>query len=181
MGGGLPRPADRPMPRYQPEPENPPQPVAVAWPPVPVVGLRRLARFAHRPRQAAGNRRRTARDGGTPGGGDGRTAALGYLTVPLFVVPLVLYLSTLRKPGAARWHAARAVNVWLTGALYDLAAVIMGAMLALDSLRAALVVFAPLAGARWLVTLAYLARAARAASRGAACAFPAWLCTRIVR
>lgn len=115
-----------------------------------------------------------------PGDG-GRAAALGYLTVPVFVVPLVMYLGTLRKPGTARWHAAQAVNVWLTGALYDLAAVIMGAMLALDSLRAALLVFAPLAGARWLVTLTYLARAARAASRGALYALPAWLCMRIAR
>ena len=45
----------------------------------------------------------------------------------------------------------------------------------------ALLVFAPLVAARWLVTLAYLARAARAASRGAAYAFPAWLCMRVAR
>jgi hypothetical protein len=73
------------------------------------------------------------------------------------------------------------VNVWLTGFLYDLSAVIMGAMLALDSPPVALLVFAPLVAARWLVTLGYLARAARAASRGADYAFPAWLCMRIAR
>ncbi len=116
--------------------------------------------------------------GGTPG----RTvAAAGYLTVPVFVVPLVIYLGTLRGPGWARGHAAQALNVWLTGTLYDLAAAIMGAMLALDSPRVALTVFVPLVAARWLVTLGYLARAARAASQGADYAFPSWLCMRAVR
>jgi len=56
----------------------------------------------------------------------------------------------------------------------------MGAMLALGSPPVALMVFGPLVGARWLVTLAYLARAARAAGRGAA-TFPAWLCMRLAR
>ena len=65
--------------------------------------------------------------------GGRRAAVLGYLTVPVFLVPLVIYLTTLRGSGWARRHAAQAVNVWLTGLLYDLSAVIMGAMLALDS------------------------------------------------
>jgi hypothetical protein len=110
-----------------------------------------------------------------------RAAVLGYLTAPMFLVPLVIYLITLRGSGWARGHAAQAVNVWFTGALYDLAAVIMAAMLALDSPRVALIVFAPLVAARWAVTLAYLARAARAAGRGAPYAFPSWLCMRIAR
>src|ERR1051326_626159 len=115
MGVGFPRPADRPMPRYQPEPEDPPRPGAVAWPPVPgypAVPPYLLVR-AHAPRPdwppgPAVGRLRTA-----------RAAALGYLAVPVFVVPLVIYLSTLRKPGTARRHAAQALNVWFTGALYD--------------------------------------------------------------
>jgi hypothetical protein len=106
---------------------------------------------------------------------------LGYLTVPVFLVPLVIYLATLRGPGWGRQHAAQAVNVWFTGLLYDLSAVIMGAMLALDSPRVALAVFAPLIAARWLATLACLIRAARAASREAAYTFPAWLCMRVAR
>lgn len=177
MGGGLPRPADRPMPRYQPEPEDPLRPVAVAWPPVPdypavppYLAVRDRAPGPEWPPGPTMGRLRTA-----------RAAVLGYLTVPVFVVPLVIYLSTLRKPGAARRHAAQAVNVWVTGALYDLAAVIMGAMLALDSPRAALLVFAPLIAARWLVTLRHLIRAARAATRGAPYTFPAWLCMRVAR
>jgi hypothetical protein len=211
MGRGQPGPADRPMPHYRPEPGYPslpeylpatghrptiPEYLPVAdWPPAPdypavphylsVRGhppvpdwpatpgagyralLRRLAGFV--PRHRAGGRA-------------GRGAAvLGYLTVPVFGVPVLIYLTTLRGPGWARRHAAQAVNVWFTGLLYDLSAVIMGAMLALDSPPVALMVFVPLAATRWLVTLAYLARAARAAGRGAACAFPAWLCMRLAR
>jgi Domain of unknown function (DUF4870) len=109
-----------------------------------------------------------------------RAAALGYLAVPVFGVPLLIYLG-LRRDRWARGHAAQAVNVWFTGLLYDLSAVIMGAMLALGSPGAALTVFAPLVAARWLVTLAFLARAARAAARGGGYAFPGWLCMRAVR
>lgn len=175
------------MPRYRPTPEYPPLPDYPAvppyfsvrdhapvpdWPPAPVwrpwALLQRLAALVPRQRPAGGTAAR-------------RAAALGYLTVPLFPVPLVIYLATLRGPGWARGHAAQAVNVWLTGFLYDLSAVIMGAMLALGSPPAALLVFAPLIAARWLVTLAYLARAARAVGRGADCAFPAWLCMRVAR
>ena len=71
--------------------------------------------------------------------------------------------------------------MWFTGLLYDLSAVIMGAMLALGSPPVALMVFGPLVAGRWLVTLAYLARAARAAGRGGAATFPAWLCMRLAR
>jgi hypothetical protein len=106
---------------------------------------------------------------------------LGYLTVPVFGVPVVIYLATLRGSGWARGHTAQAVNVWFSGLLYDLSAVIMGAMLALGSPPVALMVFAPVVAGRWLVTLAYLARAARAAGRGGAATFPAWLCMRLVR
>jgi hypothetical protein len=113
--------------------------------------------------------------------GGRRAAVLGYLTVPVFLVPVAIYLTTLRGSGWARRHAAQAVNVWFTGLLYDLSAVIMGAMLALDSPPVALMVVAPLVAARWLVTLAYLASAARAAGRGAEYAFPAWLCMRVAR
>jgi hypothetical protein len=142
------------------------------WPPATPMGYRAL------PRRLAGLLPRGAAARGTAGR---RAAVLGYLTVPLFPVPLVIYLTTLRRPGWARQHAAQAVNVWFTGLLYDLAAVIMGAMLALGSAPVALAVFAPLVAARWLVTLGYLVRAARAAGRGAACTFPAWLCMRAAR
>jgi hypothetical protein len=172
---GLPLVADWPsapdypaVPHYLSVRDSPPVP---DWPAAPTAGHRALVR-----RLAASVPRRRA------AGKTGRRAAvLGYLTVPVFGAPVVIYLATLRGPGWARRHAAQAVNVWFTGLLYDLSAVIMGAMLALDSPPAALMVFGPLVAARWLVTLAYLARAALAAGRGAACAFPAWLCVRLAR
>jgi hypothetical protein len=135
------------------------------------------------------------RGGDRPGQCAARWAALAYLTVPVlgFVIPLALYLGAVRGPhgsgplgsgppcsGWARCHAAQALNVWLTGLLYDLSAVIMGAMLALDSPWTALAVFAPLAAARWLVTIAFLYRAARAARWGRRYTLPRWLCTPIV-
>ncbi len=193
------------LPPYLSVRDHPPVP---DWPAVPAGGPRALPRrlaglVPRNPRatgtdgrRAAGlvprNPRATGTDGRRaaglvprnrrPTGTDGRrAAALGYLTVPVFVVPLVIYLSERRGRRPARRHAAQALNVWFTGALYDLSAVIMGAMLALDSPRVALIVFAPLVAARWLVTLAYLVRAAHAASRGAAFTFPAWLCVRVAR
>jgi uncharacterized protein len=116
-------------------------------------------------------------------GSAARTAMLAYLTVPLFgfVVPLVVYLRTRRGPGWTRAHAAQALNVWITVALYDLSAAIMGTMLSLDSPQIALIVFGPLVVGLWLVALTLLVRAATAASQGRDYAFPGWLCSRIVR
>jgi uncharacterized Tic20 family protein len=112
-----------------------------------------------------------------------RWAMLGYLTVPFFgvLVPLAIYLTSLRRSRWLRAHAAQAVNVWLTVLLYELSAAIIGAMLVLDSPRVALTVVAPLVAALWLTSLAFLARAAAAAYRGQAYTFPRWLCTPLVR
>src|SRR6266516_7687156 len=112
-----------------------------------------------------------------------RWAMRGYLTVPFFgfLVPLAIYLTSLRRSRWLRAHAAQAVNVWLTVILYELSAAIIGAMLVLDSPRVALTVVAPLVAALWLTTLAFLARAAAAAYRGQAHTFPRWLCTPLVR
>jgi len=116
-------------------------------------------------------------------GGDARLAMLGYLTVPLFgfVVPLAVYLRHLRGPGWTRAHAAQALNVWITAMLYDISALIMGAVLALDSPQIALIVFGPLVVGVWLATLRLLLHAATAASDGREYTFPGWLCSRIVR
>lgn len=157
------------VPHYLSVRGHPPVP---DWPAATAVGYRALPR-----RLARLMRRHPAADAA----GGRRAAVLGYLTVPVFLVPVAIYLTTLRGSGWARRHAAQAVNVWFTGLLYDLSAVIMGAMLAVDSPPVALLVVAPLVAARWLVTLAYLARAARAAVRGAEYAFPAWLCMRTAR
>src|SRR5215468_2426720 len=118
-----------------------------------------------------------------PDASGARWAMLGYLTVPLagFVVPLAVYLTSVRRSRWLRAHAAQAVNVWLTGILYGVSAAIIGAMLVLDSPRVALAVVVPLVAALWLTMLAFLVRAAAAARRGQAYTFPRWLCSRMVR
>jgi hypothetical protein len=117
------------------------------------------------------------------GGSADRWAMLAYLTVPLFgfVIPLWVYLRTLRGSRWARAHAAQALNVWITVIFYDLSAVIMGTSLALDSPQVALIVFGPLIVGLWLVALRHLVRAATAASLGLDYTFPRWLCSRIFR
>ena len=108
---------------------------------------------------------------------------LAYLTVPFFgiLVPLAIYLMSLRRSRWLRGHAAQATNVWLTGVLYNLSALIIGALLLLDSPHVALAVVVPLVIVLWLTTLAFLVRAAAKASRGETYAFPRWLCTPMVR
>jgi uncharacterized Tic20 family protein len=108
---------------------------------------------------------------------------LGYLTVPVsgFLLPLAVYLASLRRSRWLRVHAAQAVNVWLTVTLYELSAAIIGAMLVLDSPRVALTVVVPLVAALWLTALPFLVRAAAAARRGQVYAFPRWLCAPLVR
>ena len=110
-------------------------------------------------------------------------AMLAYLTVPFFgfLVPLAVYLMFMRKSGWVRAHAAQSINVWLTGLMYALSATIIGAMLVLDSPHVALAVVVPLITVLWLITLAFLARAAGKASRGETYTFPRWLCTPMVR
>ncbi len=108
---------------------------------------------------------------------------LAYLAVPFFgfVVPVAVYLLARRRSRWLRAHAAQALNVWLTVVLYDLSAVIMGAMLALDTRQVALAVVVPLVVLLWLVMLTFLLRAAGAASRGRAYTIPRWLCSTMVR
>jgi len=119
----------------------------------------------------------------TAGPPDVGWAMLGYLTVPFFgfLLPLAVYLASLRRSRWLRVHAAQAVNVWLTVTLYELSAAIIGAVLVLDSLTVALAVVVPPVAALWLTTLAFLVRAATAARRGKAYTFPRWLCTPMVR
>ena len=114
---------------------------------------------------------------------DAHWAMLAYLTVPIFgcIVSLAIYLLSLRGSRWLRAHAAQALNVWLTWLLYNISALIVGGLLALDSARVALTVVLPLAAILWLVTLAYLIRAARLASQGREYALPRWLCSRMIR
>jgi uncharacterized protein len=132
--------------------------------------------------------------GGAPGRGtrsrarpvateDARRAMLAYLTVPIFgcIVSLAIYLPSLRGSRWLRAHAAQALNVWLTWLLYNISALIVGGLLALDSARLALTLVLPVVAVLWLTILAYLIRAARLASRGREYALPHWLCSQIIR
>jgi uncharacterized Tic20 family protein len=130
--------------------------------------------------RAPGETAETARATGSEGT---RWAMLAYLTVPFFgfLMPLAVYLTSLRGSSWVRAHAAQAINVWLTGVLYDLSAAIIGSMLVLDSPRVALTVVLPMVAALWLATLVFLMHAATAASRGETYIFPRWLCAPMVR
>jgi uncharacterized protein len=115
--------------------------------------------------------------------GDEAWAAVGYLGVPFVSVaaPLAVYVARARNSDYARAHARQALNLSVTLVLYNLCAVIVGTMLALDTVGVALVIALPATLALWLVTLAYLVKAAAAASAGEFYRLPGWLCATIVR
>jgi uncharacterized Tic20 family protein len=115
--------------------------------------------------------------------GDERLATLGYLSV-LFLgplVPLYVYLTRRRSSGFVRRQSVQALNLSITALLYTFCALILGTMLALDSITVALIVVVPLAVALWLATLVYVILAASRAGRGDYFRIPAWLCATIVR
>jgi uncharacterized Tic20 family protein len=147
----------------------------------------------YRPRQ----RHRAARDPGPapreipdrlilapapPGHPGRRLAMLCYLGLPFigFLAPLACYLASGRRP-AVRGPAARALNLWITVLLYTICGLIIGAMLALDSLAVALIIVTPAVAALWLVTLRFLIRAAVAANRDDPYRIPAWICATVFR
>ncbi len=116
-------------------------------------------------------------DGGQPGRGEVRSAMLAYLGVPftLVVLPLAVYLASLRGPRFARWHAAQALNAAVTALLYSVCCLIAGAMLALDSVQVATFTAVPLLVVLWVSVLVTVVRAAGAASRGETRDLPRWL------
>jgi hypothetical protein len=107
-----------------------------------------------------------------------RDAELSYLGVAIAGVlpPLAIYLADRRRSAFARGHAAEALRVSAAVVLYGICALILAAMLALDSITVAAIVVGPLIVALWLVVVSYLVRAARAAGRGEPPhEFPSWL------
>jgi len=114
---------------------------------------------------------------------DHRLAMLSYLGVPFLgpVIPLVIYLVKRRSSAFVRYHAAQALNLSVTAILYTICVLILGAMLALDSIVVALVVGVTLAAALWLATLAFVILAGSRANRGRRYRIPGWLCAAIVR
>ena len=97
------------------------------------------------------------------------------------LAPLVIYVAWRNASGFVRSHAAQAFNLTLTGTLFALSCVIVGALLALDTATVALAVMVPLLSALWIAVMAYLIRAAIAASRGEFYEIPAWLCVPMLK
>lgn len=112
-------------------------------------------------------------------------AILSYLSAVLlgFAAPLAIYLidARLRNSPFVRAHAAQAVNFAVTMALYTISALIVGGMLALDSVAAGLVIGGGIAIVLWLVALLTLSRAVLAARDGGFYRLPGWLCATVLR
>lgn len=110
-------------------------------------------------------------------------ASFGYLGAIFLgpVIPLVIYLAGGRRWPFLRFHAARAVNLSITGLLYALCCLILAGLLVLDSLTVALVVAVPIGFGLWLTVLKYLIRGISAANRGERYEVPGWICAQIIR
>ena len=114
--------------------------------------------------------------------GDMTSATFGYLGAIFLgpVIPLVVYALRARRSPFMRYHAATAVNLSLTGALYALCCLILAGLLLLDSVTVALVVALPVGFVIWVSMLRYLIRGVIAANRGERHAVPNWICAHIV-
>jgi uncharacterized Tic20 family protein len=108
---------------------------------------------------------------------------LCYLGVPFIsaLSPAAVWLVRARGSAFVRQHARQALNLAITLVLYNCCAAILAGVLALDTVGVALAIALPVTLALWLIALAHLARAARAASRGEFRELPAWLCATLVR
>jgi uncharacterized Tic20 family protein len=116
------------------------------------------------------------------GDSDTMSATFGYLGAIFLgpVIPLAVYALRSRRSPFMRYHAAAAVNLSLTAALYGLSCLILGGLLLLDSVTVALIVTLPVALVIWVATLSYLIRGAVAANRGERSEAPDWICAHIV-
>jgi hypothetical protein len=110
-------------------------------------------------------------------------ATLAYLGVAFLgpFVPLVVYLRMRHRSAFLRWHLVQALNIALTCLLYAVSGAIIGGLLSFANANDALLIMGPVAGAGWLVMLAYLAANAAAASRGKSRQAPSWICTPLVK
>ena len=114
--------------------------------------------------------------------GDMTSATFGYLGAIFLgpVIPLAIYALRARRSPFMRYHAAIAVNLSLTAALYALCCLILAGLLLLDSVTATLVVVLPVGFAIWVSTLRYLIRGVIAANHGERHEVPDWICAHIV-
>ena len=106
-----------------------------------------------------------------------RRAMLAYLGVPftLCLVPLAVYLTSLRDRGFARAHAAVALSLSLATILYTVSTLIVAGVLTLDSTAVGTLAAAVLLAVLWAGVLIVVIRAAAAASRGEMYQLPRWL------
>ena len=116
------------------------------------------------------------------GDSDIASATFGYLGAIFLgpVIPLAVYLLRSRRSPFMRYHAATALNLSLTAALYGLCCLILGGLLLLDSVTAALIVAIPVGPVIWVSALRYLIKGAIAANRGERSDVPNWICAHIV-
>lgn len=109
-------------------------------------------------------------------------AMMAYLGMIFFAFlpPLAVYLLRRRESRYVRLHAAQALNLWITTFLYTLSFMIIGGILALDTVSTALAVGIPLIVMAGIVMLLFAVRAAVAAGRGALYEIPGWICVPMV-
>jgi uncharacterized protein len=109
-------------------------------------------------------------------------AMMAYLGMIFFAFlpPLAVYVLRRRESRYVRFHAAQALNLWITTFLYALSFMIIGGILALDTVSTALAVGIPLIVTAGIVMLLFAVRAAVAAGRGALYEIPGWICVPMV-
>jgi len=114
---------------------------------------------------------------------DATWAMLGYLGAIFLgpLIPLAAFALRRNKSQFMRYHSARALNLSLTVLLYATCCVILGAMLALDTVTLALVVALPLVFLLWVAMLKYLIRGVIAAQRGEPYDVPGWICATVAK
>ena len=114
--------------------------------------------------------------------GDETWATFGYLGAIVLgpVIPLVVYAVRSRRSSFMRYHAATALNLSLTATLYGLCCLILGGLLALDSVTVALVVVILVGLVIWASMLRYLIVGVISANRGERREMPDWICAHIV-
>ena len=110
------------------------------------------------------------------------SATVGYLGAIVLgpVIPLIVYAFRARRSAFMRYHAATAVNLSLTGALYGVCCLILVGLLSLDSIAVALIVVIPVALVIWVSMLRSLILGVAAANRGEKYEAPGWICAHIV-
>jgi hypothetical protein len=110
-------------------------------------------------------------------------AMMAYLGMIFFAFlpPLAVYLFRRHESRYVRFHAAQALNLWITAFLYTISFLIIGGILALDTIATGLSVGIPLIAGTGIVMLLFAVRAALAAGSGAQYQLPGWVCVQMVR